>query len=217
MPSSVIPVRGLSVRLSVGEVSSVDDGFGEYVTLDCISRSITYDGGVAGEVDVSSFCSNAKETRFGLENSGTISVQGHWLQGHPAHAVIRAAALDKRKRLFEVTFVDGTTFKALAFVSQRSWAAAVDGVVSATFNFRLTGPVSESEVGSLQVSIARLQIVKYAPSVLGSSSGLAEVSTAQMQIAKYAPSVLDGSSGGEMLLESDGVLLTESGDFFVLE
>lgn len=144
MPSEVLLVQGTSIKISVAAVSELNPSpTPAMATLDCIGREIQYQGGTATEIDVTTLCSTAKEFRLGLEDSGTMTVTGHWKQGNPAHAVIRTAASDKQTRLIEVTFEDGSIFKALAFVSQRSWSAGVDGVVTATYNFRLTGATEE--------------------------------------------------------------------------
>lgn len=142
--SEVLLVQGLSISISNTEVTELNpspEPLSEL--LDCIGREIQYQGGTATEIDVTTFCSTAKEFRLGLEDSGTMSVTGHWLIGNPAHDVIRAAASDKLTRLIVVTFEDGSVFKCLAFVAQRSWTAAVDGVVTASYSFRLTGPTEE--------------------------------------------------------------------------
>jgi hypothetical protein len=144
MASEVLLVQGTAVRISTNEVTELSPSpTPAFATLDCIAREITFQGGTATEVDVTSFCSTAKEFRLGLQDSGTMSVTGYWKQGHAAHTVIRAAAADKLTRLIEVEFEDGTIFRALALVSQRSFSAAVDGVVNATYNFRLTGGTLE--------------------------------------------------------------------------
>lgn len=144
MASEVLLVQGTSIKISTVEVTDVSQSPSPaFATLDCISREITFQGGTATENDVTTICSTAKEFRLGLEDPGTMSVTGHWKQGHAAHNAIRTAASDKLSRLIEVTFEDGSIFRALAFVSQRSWSAGVDGVVTATYNFRLTGATEE--------------------------------------------------------------------------
>lgn len=146
MSSKVLLVQGLTLQISVGEVDEVNPSpIPEMVSLDCTSREISVTGGTATENDVTTFCSTAKEFRMGLRDSGTMSINGHWKQGEPAHTVIRTADADKLKRLIQVTFEDGSVWKALAFVSQRSWSAAVDGIVSASYNFRLTGETNEDD------------------------------------------------------------------------
>lgn len=142
--SEVTLVQGLSISISTGEVTELTPSpTPASVILDCIGREITYAGGASTEIDVTSFCSTAKEFRLGLEDSGTLSVTGHWVQGNAAHGVLRTAASDKLQRLITVTFVDGSTFSCLAFVTQRGFGAAVDGVVSANYSFRLTGDTLE--------------------------------------------------------------------------
>lgn len=142
--SEVLLVQGLSISISNNEVTELNPSPTPLVSLlDCIGREIQYQGGTATEIDVTTFCSTAKEFRLGLEDSGTMTVTGHWKQGNPAHDVIRTAAGDKLSRLVTVTFEDGSIFKCLAFVAQRSWTAAVDGVVTASYSFRLTGETEE--------------------------------------------------------------------------
>jgi predicted secreted protein len=143
MPSEVTLVQGTSIRISTTEVTELTASPVTFATLDCIAREVTFTGGTASEIDVTSLCSTAKEFRLGLQDSGTMSVSGYWKQGHPAHTAIRTAAADKQTRLIDVTFEDGSIFRALAIVSQRSFSAAVDGILSATFNFRLTGETLE--------------------------------------------------------------------------
>lgn len=144
MASEVVLVQGSSISISNDEVTDVAvTPAAPSAVLDCIGREVSYQGGSANEIDVTTICSTAKEFRLGLSDSGTMSVSGHWVQGTDAHTVIRQADRDKKRRLIAVTFEDGSIFKALALVSQRSWNMAVDGVVSATFNFRLTGETLE--------------------------------------------------------------------------
>jgi len=145
MASEVLLVQGTHIDISTAEVTDIDAVLesAAFARLDCILREIQYQGGTASENDVTTICSTAKEFRLGLEDSGTMSVNGHWMQGNAAHEVIKAAGKDKKTRLIEVTFENGSKFRALALVSQRSWSAGVDGIVSATYNFRLTGETQE--------------------------------------------------------------------------
>lgn len=144
MASQVLQVQGTSIRISLTEVVAIGDSPSPaFATLDCIGREIQYQGGQSTEIDVTTICSSAKEFRLGLDDPGTMSLSGHWKQGNAGHNAIRTASTDKKTRLIEVTFEDGSIFRALAIVSQRSFAAAVDGVVTAQYNFRLTGATEE--------------------------------------------------------------------------
>ncbi len=144
MASEVMLVQGTSIKISVAaQTELAPSPTPTFATLDCLSREIQWQGGTASENDVTTICSTSKEFRLGLKDSGTMSISGHWKQGHPAHTVIRTADADKQTRLIVVEFEDGSTFSALALISQRSWSAAVDGIVSATYNFRLTGDTLE--------------------------------------------------------------------------
>lgn len=144
MPSEVVLVQGTSIKISQATEDDVEvTTLPTMVVLDCIGREIQYQGGTSTEIDTTTLCSTAKEFKLGLEDPGTMSVNGHWKQGNPAHNVIRTAAKDKQPRLIDVEFEDGSVFRAIAMVSQRQWSAAVDGVVSAIYNFRLTGATKE--------------------------------------------------------------------------
>lgn len=148
MSSQVLLVQGTSLKISTTEATSTDPSSLTFATIDCTTREIQWQGGQSSENDVTTICSTAKEFRLGLPDGGTMSINGHWVTGDAAQKIVRQADKDKKPRLIEVTFEDGSKFASLALVTQRSWAAAVDGVVSATFNFRLTGESLETEAGA---------------------------------------------------------------------
>lgn len=144
MPSQVVQVQGTSVSVSVAPTENLNpSSLPTMAVLDCTAREIQYQSGTAAEIDVTTFCSTAKEFRLGLDDPGQFTFSGHWVQTDAAHKVIKASALDKQVRLFIVTFSDGSEFRATGFVSQRSFGAAVDGVVTGSFTVRLTGSVLE--------------------------------------------------------------------------
>lgn len=144
--SKVTLVQGTTIQVSVTAVDTAQPSpMPTLVSLDCTAKEIQYQSGTANEIDVTTFCSDAKEFRLGLDDPGQFTFSGHWVQTDAAHAVLRAAAIDKQSRLFIVTFPDTSTFSALGFVSQRSFSAAVDGVVTSSFTVRLTGAVVETE------------------------------------------------------------------------
>lgn len=144
MSSEVVLVQGSEIRISVTEVVDLGESpEPDFAPLNCIGRDIQIQGGTAPEVDVTTFCSTAKEFRLGLRDSGTMTVSGHWVQTNEAHQVIRAADADKKTRLIEIEFEDGSLIRVLALVQQRSLSMAVDGVVSGTFVFRLSGEMQE--------------------------------------------------------------------------
>lgn len=144
MPSQVVLVQGTQLQISTTAVDDVTPSpMPLLVAMDCTAREISYQGGAAAEIDVTTFCSTAKEFRLGLEDPGQFTINGHWVQTDAAQAVLRTAALDKQTRLFVVTFEDGSKFSCLGFVASRSFSAAVDGVVTGTFTIRLTGSVYE--------------------------------------------------------------------------
>lgn len=144
MPSEVVLVQGLTIGVSSAAQTELSPSPEPVLQmLDCVGRELSYQGGQATENDVTTFCSTAKEFRLGLEDSGNFTISGHWVQGNAAIAVLRTAAADKLARLFVVEFENGDQFRFLAYVAQRSWTAAVDGVVTGVWNLRLTGAVQE--------------------------------------------------------------------------
>ncbi len=147
MANPVLLVQGTKLDISTAAVTDVNATVApaDLVSLDLTAKSVQYQGGSADEIDTTVLASTSKEFRLGLQDAGTMSVSGHWVQADEAQGVIKQAAKDKLTRLIRVTFNDGSTFSALALVTQRSWDAQVSGVVSATFNFRLTGDTLETD------------------------------------------------------------------------
>ena len=145
MSSQVLLVQGSSIKISTNQQTTIPPVAATYATLDCLLRDVQLQGGAASEIDVTTLCSTAKEFRLGLQDSGNMTVTGHWKQGDAGHTAVRAAAADKLSRLIVVTFSDGSTYKSLAFVKQRSFSMAVDGVVTASYVFRLTGAGVEDD------------------------------------------------------------------------
>ena len=145
MSSKVILVQGSSLQISKEEATSTDSTGLTFESLDCTGKQVQWQGGQATENDVTTLCSTAKEFRLGLTDAGTMTVTGHWLSGDAAQKVIKAADRDKKPRLIELTFSDGSIFASQALVQQRSFDGSVDGVWSGTFSFRLTGEPREEE------------------------------------------------------------------------
>ena len=120
MASEVVLVQGTSIKISTTEVTDAGASPSPtFALMDCIGREIQVQGGTSPEIDVTTLCSTAKEFRLGLADPGTMTITGHWVQGHAAHNVIRAAAADKQLRLIEISFVDGR--------SSRFWHQSSNG------------------------------------------------------------------------------------------
>lgn len=146
MPSQVLLVQGSAIRISTTEVTVANPNPApSFASLSCISREIQYQSGSSTEIDVTSICSTAREFRLGLPDAGTMTISGYWKQGEAGHTEFREAYNDKRSRLLVVEFEDGSSFSAVGFVQQRSFTAAVDGVVSASYTIRLTGVTNEND------------------------------------------------------------------------
>jgi hypothetical protein len=146
MPSMVLKVQGTAIRISTTEVTTAQPAVEPtFAALDCISRDINYQSGSSTEIDVTSICSTSREFRLGLPDAGTLTISGYWKQGTAGHTEFREAYNDKLSRLLEVEFEDGSTFRAVGYVQQRSFTAAVDGVVNASYTVRLTGDTNEND------------------------------------------------------------------------
>jgi len=145
MSSVSIQVQGTSLKISSTTVAALSDSPSPaFEVLDCIGREFNYQSGATTENEVTTICSTAKEFKLGLSDSGSFSLSGHWKIGNDAHDAIKAAYDDKQPRLIEVEFVDNTVFRCLGLCTQRSFSGAVDGIVSASYQFRLTGPTEEA-------------------------------------------------------------------------
>jgi hypothetical protein len=135
--------QGTSVQMSIDECTDVMAPFPPMVLMDCTTKSITVTGGMSAEIRTSTMCSVASEYRIGKTDHGTLTVEGFWKIGNTAHDAVAVAAKDRKRRLLLVTFRDGSKWRCVAMVSQRTWNAAVDGVVGSTCTFKLTGPAIE--------------------------------------------------------------------------
>lgn len=144
MPSQVVLVQGSTFKISEEEVTELTPSpTPDMATIDCIGRELQVQGGTKTENDTTTFCSTAKEFRLGLKDAGSMTLNGHWVQGHAAHNAIRDAENDSLTRLVEITFPNGSIWRSLALVSQRSFSGVVDGVWTGSFVFRLTGSTQE--------------------------------------------------------------------------
>jgi hypothetical protein len=135
--------QGTSVQMSIDECTDVMAPFPPMVLMDCTTKSVTVTGGVSAEIRTSTMCSVASEFRIGKTDNGTLTVEGFWKIGDSAHDAVAVASRDRKRRLLLVTFRDGSKWRCVAMVSQRTWNAAVDGVVGSTCTFKLTGPAVE--------------------------------------------------------------------------
>lgn len=144
MPSVSVLAQGTDIEISTTEQTDVASNLALYTSLNCITKEIQYQGGTATEIDTTTLCSTAREFRIGLQDPGTMTINGHWAQGDAGHEALRAAAEASTTRLIRITFPDGSTFKAIALVRQRSFTVPTDGVVTATYSLRLTGGTLET-------------------------------------------------------------------------
>ncbi len=145
-PAGVEPVlsQGTHIRMSIDEcIDVLASPLPPFVLLDCLSKTVSVTGGTSAETRVTTMCSTASEYRIGKTDHGSLSVEGFWKIGNAIHDAIKVAAADRKRRLLHVTFSDGSQWRCLAMVSQRSWSAAVDGIVGANYTFKLTGPAVE--------------------------------------------------------------------------
>lgn len=139
-------VQGTTIEVSTtAQTELAPSPFPTMQGLECLMREVTWTGGTSPEIDTTTICSTAKEFKLGLADPGSISFSGHWKQDDAGHIILKTADSSKDLYLFVVTFEDATTFTFLASVQQRSWGASVDGVVTASYTLRLSGPTAETE------------------------------------------------------------------------
>ena len=98
--------------------------------------------GEAGDIDVSTLDSDAKEFLTGLADEGTISLSGNYLPEDPGQEMLRAARLARTIRDFRITFSNGTTGTFKGNVKTASFDASVDTALAGAFSIKISGVVT---------------------------------------------------------------------------
>jgi hypothetical protein len=106
-------------------------------------KSFTGFDGEAGETDVTSLDSTAKEFLSGLRDYGGISFEMNWLGDDTGQVALRAAADSGLTKNWKLTLISGTNDVAAfsGFVKSVPIAGGVDAAVTGSFRIRITGAV----------------------------------------------------------------------------
>jgi len=145
MSSQAQLVQGSTLKISTAAVESLTSPATPLMAdLSCLTREVNVQGGQATDIDTTALCSVAKETMLGLVDNGTVSINGYFKIGDAGHEALKAAAADKALRLLRIDFPNGSSWAGTVRVQQKTFALAVDGVVSASYNLRISGPTAES-------------------------------------------------------------------------
>ena len=110
-------------------------------------RSISdLESGSASEIDVTNLASTAKEFRLGLADNGSFSLTIDHSNADAGQAALQARRLDGALVNMKVILPSGATPTASfsALVKKFSKSAAVDGVVSASVDVRVSGTITWS-------------------------------------------------------------------------
>ena len=119
----------------------------------CEIKNMSFTGGQAAEIDVSTVCSEAKEFLLGLQDAGEASLEVNFVPGDPAIAEFLEAAEDGQPRWFKVVMPDsagtpgaGGSLVFEASVRQVSFSFGVDQAYQGTFSLRLKGAIEQIDV-----------------------------------------------------------------------
>lgn len=110
-----------------------------YIDLGDVIKDLDMQGGQKDEHETTTLASQAKEYTGGLSDSGTLNLTGNFAPGAASHDAMMAAEADGDLRAFCATLKSGRRVRWLAFVKQYTWKAAAGGVLSATYQLKLSG------------------------------------------------------------------------------
>lgn len=113
----------------------------------CEIRDFSITGGQAAEIDVTTMCSTAIETRIGLQDYGEATMNINFVPGDPALVELQAAAADAQARWFKVVMPQGVgTLVFTAFVRQISISFGVNQAIQGSVSLRLSGPIEQVDI-----------------------------------------------------------------------
>ena len=141
--SKRIKAQGTRVEVSKTVSTNLDDKTLVFVDLNTTGKSIQWQGGQSSEIDATTLASEEKEYELGLPDPGEFSVDGNYSSDDEGQKILRAARGTGEKRVFSVTFRDGSKFLFVGMVRQYTWSAGVDGIVTSTYSVRVSGSPKE--------------------------------------------------------------------------
>ncbi|AAL40285.1 putative gp11 [Burkholderia thailandensis USAMRU Malaysia  len=131
--------QGTKVEVSKMASTDLDAADLVFVDLSATGKQIQWQGGQSEEIDATTFASDEKESELGLPDPGEFSVDGNYQSNDEGQNILRAARATGEKYVFRVTFADKSQFLFVGMVRQYTWAASVNGLISATYSVRVSG------------------------------------------------------------------------------
>lgn len=114
-----------------------------YTTVANIN-TISLSGVQAGEIDVTDLSSTAKEFLQGLEDPGTVEINGFYDYTNTEQAAMRDAVGGSSSSLYQITLSDTHTIQFSALVQSFAMEVAVDGAVEMSMSLKITGAITWS-------------------------------------------------------------------------
>jgi len=115
-----------------------------YTTINNVRSGTDLESGSSPEIDVTDLTSTAKEYRLGLVDNGSFSMSVFHSNADAGQAALQARRIDGAAVNMKITLPSGTTPVASfsALVKKFSKSVAVDGVVEASVDIRVNGPIT---------------------------------------------------------------------------
>lgn len=129
---------------STGYTAYTSGGTAAPVTFSnfCELTGVQQQDGQADEIEVTTICSTAKEFEIGLSDSGTVQLDFNWAGNQAVQAAMRAAKVAGTVVPLRITFPgDGGKVVMLGYIQAMSFSGQVNGVWTATAQFKLTGDI----------------------------------------------------------------------------
>ena len=126
MPSITMFGKGTVVEVSTNEYTEVPQdltNISDLVDLSCLATGVNYSGLSVDEIDVTTLCSLAKEYAAGELDPGELSFDAHFIPNDSdTYLALKNASEDRKKRLWVVTFSNGSKFAVVGYISNRNWS-----------------------------------------------------------------------------------------------
>ena len=140
--------KGSVVEFTKSEYNEVPSDLSQvtdWVDISCIATNAQYSGATTEELDVSTLCSPAKEYAAGDTDAGTLTFDAHLVPNDSEmYQALLDATNDKKKRLWRVTYQNGSTWTCAGFITSRPWGIPnMAEIVTQTINVKCSGAAVE--------------------------------------------------------------------------
>lgn len=139
MSVNALEAQGMVIKLSNGASPEVYTAIGEIT-------SIGGPDGSASEIDVTDLSSTSKEFKMGINDEGSVTLEGMFIPTDTQHAALRTHKSARTLANFQIVFTDSpvTTWSFSAYVTGLSISASVDAALTGSITLRITGDITES-------------------------------------------------------------------------